>query len=261
MSITEVNKDVYENSKVVMDYEQASGLQQPEQAIFQKYAEIFVGKNILDIGCGGGRTTEYLLPLAGRYIGIDYSSDMVRRCQGRFPQAQIELCDVRDMARYAKNQFDFVLFSFNGIDYIEHNDRLKALREIYRILIPDGYFMFSSHNREVTDNIAAPIPVLSLKPKTLIRNVYDYLISRRNRKQNLRRQRYFDDYALINDSAHNYALLTYYISPASQFTQLRHNGFQLIDQANVDGQLQGGSASDAKSPWVYYLCQKKHSLI
>ena len=149
MSITEINKNVYEDTKVAREYARDSGLHLPEQALFQKYSSIIDGKSVLDIGCGGGRTTEYLLPIAGRYIGIDYSSAMVNNCKTRFPQAKIELCDVRNMGCYSSNQFDFILFSFNGLDCMDHNDRIKTIREIHRILGEDGYFMFSTHNREI----------------------------------------------------------------------------------------------------------------
>jgi ubiquinone/menaquinone biosynthesis C-methylase UbiE len=256
MSIANLNKNVFEDTKVAATYARDSGLHLPEQALFQKYASIIDGKSILDIGCGGGRTTEYLLPIAGRYIGIDYSSAMVNKCKTRFPQAKIEVCDVRNMGCFSSNQFDFILFSFNGIDYMDHKDRIQAIREIHRVLRVDGYFMFSTHNKEIASKISNPTLSLSLNLKKSIHNVYDYLTFRKNRNINIRKQLFFDDYAIINDSAHNYASLTYYISPSFQLTQLRENGFQVIDQASLDGQLKGGSSSDDKSTWVHYLCQK-----
>lgn len=256
MSAANTNRNVYEDAKVAQDYEQMRGLNLPEQLLFQKYFSLITGKNILDIGCGAGRTTEYLLPIAGDYIGIDYSDVMVSRCKARFPQAHIEVCDVREMSRFSANQFDFILFSFNGIDYISHEDRIRALHEIDRILAEDGYFMFSTHNREVAGEIAGPTYAFSLHPKRLARNLYTYWIARRNRKLNLHKQSYFDHYAILNDPAHDYALMTYYISPNSQVAQLRENGFQVIDQASIDGELYGGAFEDAHSKWLYYLCKK-----
>ncbi|MBF0188289.1 MAG: methyltransferase domain-containing protein, partial [Magnetococcales bacterium] len=48
---------------------------------------------------------------------------------------------------FETTSFDVVLFSFNGIDYIHpYSARLATLREIWRVLKPDGLFIFSTHN-------------------------------------------------------------------------------------------------------------------
>ncbi len=48
------------------------------------------------------------------------------------------------------NSFDFVLFSFNGMDSFSHKDRIAALGEIRRVLRNDGIFYFLSHNLDWT---------------------------------------------------------------------------------------------------------------
>uniref|UniRef100_UPI00146F81A2 class I SAM-dependent methyltransferase n=1 Tax=Kuenenia stuttgartiensis TaxID=174633 RepID=UPI00146F81A2 len=55
--------------------------------------------------------------------------------------------DVRNMKIFEDDTFDFVLFSYNGLDSMGNNNRLKTLKEIHRILKKDGVFVFSSHNR------------------------------------------------------------------------------------------------------------------
>ena len=50
------------------------------------------------------------------------------------------------MKLFEDSSFDFILFSFNGIDYMNHDERIRTLREIRRILKTGGYFCFSTHN-------------------------------------------------------------------------------------------------------------------
>jgi ubiquinone/menaquinone biosynthesis C-methylase UbiE len=57
-----------------------------------------------------------------------------------------DLSDARSMIQFADNSFDFILFSFNGIDCVPHSDRLQILQEICRVGKPGCHFFFSSHN-------------------------------------------------------------------------------------------------------------------
>jgi SAM-dependent methyltransferase len=42
--------------------------------------------------------------------------------------------------------FDFILFSFNGIDYVPACDRNAVFRELRRVGSKGGLFFFSTHN-------------------------------------------------------------------------------------------------------------------
>jgi ubiquinone/menaquinone biosynthesis C-methylase UbiE len=101
--------------------------------IFEKYWGAYARKRVLDLGVGGGRTTHSLAPHASLYIGIDYSRAMIEICQDRFPHHQFEPGDARDLSRFPAEWFDFVLFSYNGIDFVDHADRLQVLKEIARV--------------------------------------------------------------------------------------------------------------------------------
>ncbi|MBF0440241.1 MAG: class I SAM-dependent methyltransferase, partial [Magnetococcales bacterium] len=82
----------------------------------------------MDIGCGGGRTAFYLKLLTNDYRGIDYSDPMIRACKERFreAEAQFSVEDARDLSVFDKESFDFILFAYNGLDYISHKERIKA---------------------------------------------------------------------------------------------------------------------------------------
>ena len=141
------NKACYQDNKVVYTYARADYLLKPEVMLLYKFEERLKSMRMLDIGVGGGRTTRYFAHRVNSYIGIDYSEKMVEACQKKYPDLEFLLCDVRNMEPFEDNSFDLILFSFNGIDYISHDDRLKALQEIRRVCKkPGGIFFFSSHN-------------------------------------------------------------------------------------------------------------------
>jgi ubiquinone/menaquinone biosynthesis C-methylase UbiE len=116
-----------------------------EKLLFQSYIKL--GMNVLDLGVGGGRTTAYLSRIASRYVGIDYSEAMVQACKKKFPHQDFCLADASDLSLFEDESFDAVVFSFNGIDsVIPDEKRLRCLRECWRVLRPEGVFIFSAHN-------------------------------------------------------------------------------------------------------------------
>ena len=119
---TQKNKQTYESARIVDYYSQLNQLQPAETAIFKLFASDWHKIKMLDIGVGGGRTTQHFAPLVDEYIGIDYSISMIAACQDKFkfdcPQASFQVADARNLSKFADNTFDFILFSFNGIDYV-----------------------------------------------------------------------------------------------------------------------------------------------
>lgn len=120
-------------------------LQKPEQVILDKLKNKLKDMKMLDIGVGTGRTTLHFANLVKKYIGIDYSKELIDICKKRFSNLNFKVCDARNMEIFENNSFDFILFSYNGLDCVSHEDRLKILYEIIRICKNEGYFCFSTH--------------------------------------------------------------------------------------------------------------------
>lgn len=142
------NKKIYTARSIVRHYTRLSLLQPAEQMILELLQGQLSSMKMLDIGVGGGRTTQHFSKLAMEYVGIDYSTNMIAACQKRFSASSqvvmFEVCDARDMSRFRDNSFDFILFSFNGIDYVSHTDRLKVFQEVSRVAKPGAYFSFQA---------------------------------------------------------------------------------------------------------------------
>jgi len=122
-------------------------LDRGEQAAVSLVATHVRGGAILDIGVGRGRTVSLLTLLSDDYRAIDFSPTMVEQCRSLYPDRDVEVGDARDLTRFADGQFALVMFSFNGIDTVSHDHRAIVLSEICRVLAADGYFVYSTTNK------------------------------------------------------------------------------------------------------------------
>lgn len=260
MGMRHWNQPVWSKTRVVAGYEKYSELQPPEETILSELQSEMTGKRILDIGVGAGRTTPHLLKLSKDYIGIDYSPQMVERCQTQYPSTAFDVCDARDLSRFRSGSFDLVIFSFNGIDYVDHGSRLKILNEVRRVLAERGAFVFSSHNRDTSIRRPWDLSHLSsvnpfMKPLRFAKRSVLYTLGIVNGIRNIKKESSCEDYAIINDEAHEYTLLTYYISIRSQIKQLKDIGFGKIDVFGLDGKTVDWERTTNRDPWIYYLCR------
>ena len=117
--------------------------------------------------------------------------------------------------------FDFVLFSYNGIDTMPHTQRLQVLAEVRRVLRDDGWFAFSSHSIEFRNIVVAFDRSAPLTLEGLRRNL-KYL------RSYLRVRRYqvrTSEYAILSDPRAGTRQLNYFISRTNQIAQLEAAGF------------------------------------
>jgi SAM-dependent methyltransferase len=255
MSHEAVNRNTYELEKTVSLYTDGP-IQLAELRILIRYKEAYWGKRLLDIGCGGGRTTEFLMHCTDDYLAIDYSKHMVECCRQRFPDARCLECDVRDMSRFDDASFDCVVFSNNGLDSLGHEDRLAALREINRVVVDGGLFVFSTHNRNYAHAITRPRLEFSWDPMQQAREIFRFFKHLRNHHRNRRFEQFNDDYWILNDRAHSYQLLTYYIEQTAQVEQLTQLGFEALGIYGSRGELLPLDGADRSSSWLYYVARK-----
>jgi SAM-dependent methyltransferase len=115
-----------------------------EEALVDRY---FVrGRRVLDLGCGYGRTTVSLKRRGYAVVGADIVERMIAEARAAHPDIDYRVMDACAI-EFAEATFDYVLFSFNGIDCIlPECRRLQAMKEIFRVLKPGGTAILSSHN-------------------------------------------------------------------------------------------------------------------
>lgn len=95
---------------------------------------------VLDVGCGIGRIERHLAPHVARVHAVDVSEVMLaaaaRRTAG-LANVRLHRASATDLSAIATASVDLA-FSLFVLQHLEHEDAFRALREISRVLRPEG---------------------------------------------------------------------------------------------------------------------------
>ena len=247
--LTEENCSGFSDPMIVAAYEKAASLMLCEDEIFKRWLK--PGCALLDLGVGCGRTAGPLSHIAGRYVGSDASPAMVEACKRRYPLLDVRLVDATDLGQFSDGEFDAVVFSFNGIDYIGIDEgRARCFREVARALKEGGVFIFSSHNAKALFVLPEFRGTTGLR--TLWRVVYALVASLRLWARHFFRRAFWSGEGYLHDPADG-GMLIYVSTPERIAAQVESAGMRVVD-------VVGGRFPDTTNlyltPWHYYACQK-----
>jgi ubiquinone/menaquinone biosynthesis C-methylase UbiE len=258
------SNDVWESEDVVKSYSEQLFLKKPEETILEDLREKLPNMKMLDIGVGTGRTTYHFAPLTKQYVGIDYSKKMIEVCRKRFQgypkKISFKVDDSRALESLSDSCFDFVMFSFNGIDCMNHKDRLKTLREMRRVTRNGGYICFSTHNLNFAWKLCTfrfyfssnPIEFLKAQRKLLLIRLFN------NSTWKILRRKVEKEYVIFNNGAHEFRLKVYFITPKAQVKQLNALGFTNIRIYGLyDGrEINEPHIQNSMEPELHFLCNR-----
>ncbi len=261
------HKILYNSMEISNDYGRRDYIEAPEKAIMEKLSGWLPAAGMLDMGVGGGRTTKYFAPLAGRYTGADYAPSMINICRAKYGSLYpFTECDARKMDRFRDSSFDFVLFSYNGIDSFSHTDRMTALKEIARVLRTGGYFAFSSHNLNwsmLPDLFRLKGPdedkhkSVAYYARQGFKNLRLSYLNKSLLMGNLIDRLKKNERGCLYDNSLNGKASIYYITSREQKRQLHKNGFRDIMTFGRCGRETGKEDELNRGAWIYYLCRKR----
>lgn len=251
---THNHESTYSSKHVVDWYDKLDFLFPAEKTLFNSYSDKIVGKKVLDIGIGGGRTTNYFSKIDCQYTGVDFIEDFAKLVSQKHSKLTIKQCDARNMSMFANESFDFILFSFNGIDNMENEGRIQILKEVFRILKPDGVFMFSAHNKDHKYFNKMPWQEEWRLDWNYIKLCLVVMKNYFKHLQMKKHEYHCPDYSIINDIAHEFSIMTYYISGAKQKKQLQQLGFKNTKNFDAQGKECDLNQNDS---WMYYLTYKQ----
>jgi len=94
-----------------------------EAAALREIISISEPLDILEIGCGTGKNTEWLLTKANRLVAADFSSEMLAKAKEKISRNNIEFrqFDLRGGWEFSDNQFDLITCSL-ALEHIENID-------------------------------------------------------------------------------------------------------------------------------------------
>ncbi len=107
------------------------------------------GENVLELGCGNGKTFAALLGRGCSVTGIDISVSAAALCRSQAPAGAAGEVAVADACHlpFAAGTFDAVV-AFHVLGHLWENDRKNAVEEIVRVLRPGGTLYFSAFSRK-----------------------------------------------------------------------------------------------------------------
>ncbi len=220
-----------------------------EAMLLDRHRDALAGR-VLELGCGAGRLTGHLCELARVMHGVDLSPAMVAYCRQTYPQATFSERDLRDLSMFEGSSFDVVAAPFNVLDVLGDAERRRVLDEIRRVAAADGLLIMSSHNRGYAPRLNATIRLYLGNPRRLSRRLG-------NRRRLRPLQRNEDGYAILNDEAHDFSVLHYYISRDAQERQLAEQGFELLECLDLDGRPVKAAEVAAHCAELHYVARNK----
>ncbi|MBD0334731.1 MAG: 3-demethylubiquinone-9 3-O-methyltransferase [Cyanobacteria bacterium Co-bin13] len=122
-------------------------LNKPRFEFFNRYVSSWQGLKVLDVGCGGGFSCEFMAGMGVSAYGLDQSSKCIEAAQKHAVASGFDIDYRSGLAEnmpYADNTFDAVIC----VDVLEHVQEVPSvIAEIFRVLKPSGLFFFDTINR------------------------------------------------------------------------------------------------------------------
>jgi SAM-dependent methyltransferase len=225
-----------------------------EEVLLERFRDALAG-SVLELGCGAGRLTGHLSEVAREVHGVDLSPAMVAYCRRAYPGATFTVGDLRDLSAFEAGSYDAVVAPFNVLDVFDDPERGCVLDEIRRVLVEGGLLIVSSHNRDYVPRVGARARLLIGTPRRPLQSIRRLPRRLRNRHRLAPLQRAENGYAIVNDEAHDFSVLHYYITRDAQERQFIERGFELLECLDLDGRAVSTGAVAARCPELHYVAR------
>lgn len=96
--------------------------------------------SILDLGCGTGNDTLYLVERGFKVISCDYSEVALEKIKKVIPKAETCLLDISKKLPFKNESFDIIIADLS-LHYFDDKTTKSIMGEIKRVLKPDGHLI------------------------------------------------------------------------------------------------------------------------
>lgn len=226
-----------------------------EAVLLRRHADA-LSTRVLEIGSGAGRLTGHLAEIAEHATALDVSPHMLEALQASYPTVETQQGDLRDLGSFANGSFEAIVAGFNIADILDDRERADLLDAIHRILTPAGLLIISGHNLGAEHLITEPLEPRLRNPKGMVALLLWGRRWRRNRKRLLPHERRADNYAILNDVAHDFEGLHYYIGSDAQVRQLAEHGFEFVECLDPDGNPVAPGEAAPHATELHYVARR-----
>lgn len=124
-------------------------------------------KKVISLGCGSGEDSEYLRNLGtSQSVGVDISEKLINIAKINHPECEFKVMDMEKLD-FSNSSFDFA-YSSLAIHYIEN--WANTFKEVYRILKPHSYFLFSCGHPVKSSMTANQNDIEKIRQLAIIKN-------------------------------------------------------------------------------------------
>jgi SAM-dependent methyltransferase len=223
--------------------------------------------DVLDIGVGGGRTTGLLADRARSYVGIDLSPEMLDLARERFPDEDLRVGNAVDLHGLSAASYDLVVFSFNGLDALDHPDRGAALAAMARVTRPDGRIVFSSLNLDgvsfderpwrVAGGLLSPrvryhVAYAARHPGSVVRSMQNYRHTRRAAEDG-------HGWGRRPLRAHEFRFVVHFATMEETVAEAGAAGLEVVAAYADDGRQLSPGSSHTDADYVHFVCRRTGS--
>jgi len=142
----EHHREIADRAETTWNWDSASGRRRADRraSIFVERGGLAPGRRALELGCGTGIFLEKVASAGAHIVGLDLSADLLAKARARLvatPNVVLHRGNAEQMP-YAASSFDAVY----GSSVLHHLDLDRALAEVFRVLRPGGWCVFTEPN-------------------------------------------------------------------------------------------------------------------
>ena len=106
-----------------------------------EYIDLFdKDKEILDLGCGIGADTLYLLEKGYKVLSTDFSNEALQSIKNNIPNSKTMYLDMRDNFPFEDNSYSIIVADLS-LHYFDNETTIHIMNEIKRILSNNGILL------------------------------------------------------------------------------------------------------------------------
>ncbi|MFC2034122.1 class I SAM-dependent methyltransferase [Chloroflexota bacterium] len=149
LDVTNITKNTYDQiatgySDKIDNLVSDSWVGKYEQQLLDEFLRMIDTSNpdILDIGCGNGKDTAYLMKKGALVDSVDYSPNMLEEARKRVQNGRFHQMDMRKL-KFPDEEFDGV-WANGCIYHVPKSEINLVISEIIRVLKPSGILSFNA---------------------------------------------------------------------------------------------------------------------